>query len=337
MKILTIVGARPQFIKAAMVTRELRKKHNEILVHTGQHYDVNMSDVFFSELGIPKPDYNLGISGGTHGKMTADMLIAIENVLLIQKPDAVLVYGDTNSTLSGALSAVKLHIPVIHIEAGLRFGTMTMPEEVNRVLTDKISTKLFCPTDSAVENLRAEGIKENVYNTGDVMYDAYRWVVGRNQNYVNNVGKYYLLTVHREENSNIIALKEILKAMEMLDAEVIYPVHPRNAKMLQSLDHRNVKFIEPVGYFESINLLNNCKKVITDSGGLQREAFFAGKQCVTLLDHKLWPETHVGDRNQLAKCEWKDILEKLSKTAMSDENYRPFGNGHAAKKIVEFL
>lgn len=322
------------------MSRELRKKHNEILVHTGQHYDTNMSDVFFAELGIPRPDYNLGISGGTHGKMTGCMLTAIEEVMLTEKPEAVIVYGDTNSTLAGAIAAVKLHIPVIHIEAGLRFGTLTMPEEVNRVLTDRISAKLFCSVESAVENLRAEGILSNVHYTGDVMYDAYLWANAENAKRKKSAGgtkKYYLLTVHREENSDAAALTEIFKAMAALDAEVIYPVHPRNAKLANALEHRNVKLIDPVGYLASIDLLSNCAKVITDSGGLQREAFFAGKQCVTLLEHALWPETHVGNRNQLARCACEDILEKLSAPMAIDAAYQPFGDGKAAEKIVGLL
>lgn len=335
MKIVTVVGARPQFVKAAVVSHVLREKHQEVLVHTGQHYDANMSAIFFEELGIPEPDYNLGIRSGTHGKMTGEMLAAVENVLLSEKPDALLVYGDTNSTLAGALAAVKLHIPVYHIEAGLRFGSFSMPEEVNRVLTDRISEKLFCPTKSAVDYLEAEGIRRNVYLTGDVMYDAYLNASARaDRRAPGKPGRYYLLTVHREENSNPGALTEVFRAMAQLDARVIYPVHPRNAKLARSLAHPNVELIEPVGYFEMVGLLNHCEKVITDSGGLQREAFFAGKPCVTLLDHAVWPETHVGNRNQLAKCKCGDILEKLSAKVAADSAGQPFGDGRAAEKIV---
>lgn len=338
MKIVTVVGARPQFVKAAVVSRVLREKHQEVLVHTGQHYDANMSAVFFEELGIPEPDYNLGIRGGTHGKMTGEMLAAVEDVLISEKPDALLAYGDTNSTLAGALAAVKLHIPVYHIEAGLRFGSFSMPEEVNRVLTDRISEKLFCPTKSAVGCLAAEGIRRNVYLTGDVMYDAYlKASAGTGRRAPEEPGRYYLLTVHREENSNPESLTEVFQAMAQLDAKVIYPVHPRNAKLAQSLAHPNIELIEPVGYFEMVGLLNHCEKVITDSGGLQREAFFAGKPCVTLLDHAVWPETHVGNRNQLAKCECGDILEKLSAKVAADSGEQPFGDGHAAEKIVAWF
>ena len=336
MKIVTVVGARPQFVKAAIVSRVLREKHHEILLHTGQHYDANMSGIFFEELGIPEPDYNLGIQGGTHGRMTGAMLSGIEEVLLSEKPDGLLVYGDTNSTLAGALAAVKLHIPVYHVEAGLRFGSLTMPEEVHRVLTDRISGKLFCPTESAVNNLRAEGVCQNVYLTGDVMYDAYLWAskraVGPPQD-----GRYYLLTVHREENSNPAALAEVFQAMAQLDAPVIYPVHPRNAGLAQSLPHPNVELTEPMGYFEMIALLNNCVKVVTDSGGLQREAFFAGKPCVTLLERPVWPETHVGNRNLLAKCVCGDILHKLSLPVLPGGDELPFGDGRAAQKITAAL
>lgn len=337
MKIVTVVGARPQFVKAAVVSRVLRERHREILIHTGQHYDANMSAIFFEELGIPEPDYNLGIQGGTHGKMTGAMLSAVEDVLLSEKPDALLVYGDTNSTLAGALAAVKLHIPVYHVEAGLRFGSLSMPEEVNRVLTDRISEKLFCPTASSVGNLKAEGICRNVYLTGDVMYDAYLWGSAKVRPVNGQRDPYYLLTVHREEHSNPAVLSEVFQAMAQLDARVIYPVHPRNAKLVRSLPHPNVEFIEPVGYLEMIGLLNHCRKVITDSGGLQREAFFAGKPCVTLLDHAVWPETHTGGRNRLSKCEHGDILRQLSAEAVDGDVGQPFGDGHAAEKIVDCL
>ncbi len=337
MKIVTVVGARPQFVKAAVVSRVLRKKHQEILVHTGQHYDSNMSAIFFRELGIPEPDYNLGIQGGAHGRMTGAMLASLEEVLSAEKPEALLVYGDTNSTLAGALAAVKLHIPIYHVEAGLRFGALTMPEEVNRILTDRISEKLFCPTESAVDNLRTEGIIRNVYQTGDVMYDAYLWASARPGGQMPEYGRHYLLTVHREENSNPAALAEIFRAMAQLDAPVIYPVHPRNAKLAHSLEHTNIELIEPVGYREMLGLLNSCERVVTDSGGLQREAFFAGKPCVTLLDRPIWPETHNGGRNQLAKCECGDILEKLSADIIADSGGQPFGDGHAAEKIVEAI
>lgn len=344
MKIVTIVGARPQFIKTAVVSRKLREIHEEILVHTGQHYDKNMSDIFFAELGIPVPDYNLGICGGLHGQMTGRMLAAVEEILIREDPGAVLVYGDTNSTLAGALAAVKLHIPVAHVEAGIRFGTLKNPEEVNRLLTDRISSKLFCPSESSVHNLRLEGITEGVYLTGDPMYDAFLQYSKQapalaelttiDGGAVKVPQRYYYLTCHREENANAAALIEIFNAMAQLDAPVIYSVHPRNAERAKSLLCTNVILVQPVGYLDSLALLNNCEKVITDSGGLQREAFWAKKQCVTLLENELWPETHVDNRNQLSGCVSGEILEKLSSPTAVDDNYKPFGDGSATEKIL---
>jgi len=344
MKIVTVLGARPQFIKAAVVSSKLRLEHQEILIHTGQHYDKNMSDVFFHELNIPMPDYNLNISGGAHGQMTGKMLAATEEVLLKERPDALLVYGDTNSTLAGALAAVKLHIPVCHVEAGVRFGTLHNPEEVNRVLTDRISSKLFCPSEFSVQNLKCEGITEGVCLTGDPMYDAFLQYSKQVQPltklmtltgcYINMPAKYYYLTCHREENSNKTALSEVFKAMSQLDAPVIYPVHPRNTALVKHIENSNMILINPIGYIESLAILNGCEKVITDSGGLQREAFWAKKQCITLLEHKLWAETHIGNRNQLSACKSEEILKKLSNTMTIDENYQPYGNGNAAKLII---
>ena len=351
MKILTIVGARPQFIKAAVVSRVLRKEHEEIIVHTGQHYDYNMSDVFFKELDIPSPDYNLGISGGTHGKMTGEMIIAIEDVVLKEKPDAVLLYGDTNSTMAGALAAVKQHIPVVHVEAGNRLGTLTNPEEVNRIVTDHVSSLKLCCTESALKFLAKEGIADNAYLVGDPMYDAFKY-------YSEKVGdsipedlirldgektsipeEFYYMTCHRQENTgNDDVLTEILDAMESLDAKCIYPVHPRNRQRVQRLiddkKYKNIIVCDPVGYLMSVYLVNHSKKIVTDSGGLQREAFFAEKQCVTIFDYIIWPETMIDNRNQLAKPDKNDILDKLSKSQEIKENHA-FGDGHSAQKILE--
>lgn len=353
MKILTIVGARPQFIKAAVVSRILRKKHKEILVHTGQHYDYNMSDVFFKELDIPSPDYNLGISGGSHGKMTGEMIIAIEEVLVRQKPDAVLLYGDTNSTMAGALAAVKKHIPVIHVEAGNRLGTLNNPEEVNRIVTDHVSSLKLCCTDSAMDFLQKEGISENAYVVGDPMYDAFKYysgkvgdkipeaLIGLNGDVIELPENFYYMTCHREENTgddNI--LTEILRAMEDLDEKCIYPVHPRNRKRVERLIEEkgfsNIILCEPVGYLMSVYLVNHSKKIVTDSGGLQREAFFAGKQCVTIFDYIIWPETMIDNRNQLAKANKEDIINKLFCEQKVNEN-SAFGNGTAALKILEHI
>lgn len=353
-RIITIIGARPQFIKAAVVARLLKDRCDEILVHTGQHYDYNMSDVFFDELSIPHPKYNLGISGGSHGSMTGKMIESIEKVLIDEKPDKVLLYGDTNSTLAAGLAAVKLHIPVYHVEAGNRFGTLDSPEEVNRIVTDHISTCLMPCTESALHFLEKEGLKEKSYLVGDPMYDAFLYFSGlvtdkhRNAlidfdgNVVLRPKEYYYLTCHRQENTDDSKkLLEVLKAMESLDCPTIYPVHPRNhnsvKKICNEYKFKNIKLIQPVGYLTSISLVNDSKKVVTDSGGLQREAFFAKKQCVTILDFVVWPETMVDCRNQLAKPEIQDILEKLSKKQVIDESYQPFGNGHAGEKIVKLL
>lgn len=351
MKIVTIVGARPQFIKAAVASRELRKVAEEILVHTGQHYDYNMSEVFFKELDIPKPDYNLGISGGTHGKMTGEMLIEIEKVLLKEKPDGVLLYGDTNSTLAGALAAVKLHLPVIHVEAGNRLGTKNNPEEVNRILTDHAASLHLCCTESAKDFLYKEGIIDSVHVVGDPMYDAFKY-------YSEKVGdtpaeelesldgvnvempsEFYYMTCHREENAgNDEALIEILSAMESLDAKTIYPVHPRNTnrvkRIIEERGYKNIIACKPVGYLMSVYLVSHAMKIVTDSGGLQREAFFAKKQCVTVFDYVVWPETMVDNRNQLSTPNKKDILEKLSKHQTITDSMA-FGDGYSYKKIVE--
>lgn len=354
MKVLTVVGARPQFIKAAVVSRELRKQHQEVLLHTGQHYDYNMSDVFFEELDIPKPDYNLGISGGSHGKMTGEMLIKIEEVLLKEKPDMMLVYGDTNSTMAGALAAVKLNIPVCHVEAGARLGTLTNPEEVNRITTDNVSSILACCTASAVEFLRKEGKTKNVYLVGDPMFDAFEFyrkkvgdtvqeeLIGLQDETLELPAEYYYMTCHRQENTGTDdALIEVLSAANSLDAPCIYPVHPRNQKRAVRLKDEygfeNVILCKPVGYLMSVYLTLHAKKIITDSGGLQREAFFAEKQCVTVFDYVVWPETMIDNRNQLAKADRNDILEKINCRQVISEKEKPFGDGHSAEKIVELI
>lgn len=353
MKIATVVGARPQFIKAAVVSQELRKKHTEVLIHTGQHYDYNMSQQFFDELGIPEADYNLGISGGTHGQMTGRMLIAVEEVLMKEKPDWLLVYGDTNSTLAGALGAAKLHIPVCHVEAGVRTYKQNNPEELNRICTDHISTLLMTGTQGSMNCLKKEGLSERSVFVGDPMYDAFLEYSGKiNLNDIKLTGlngtlipipeKYYYLTCHREENTkDDSVLLEIFRAAEQLDELVVYPVHPRNkyrAVMLKKkYGFRNLLLTEPVGYLESICLVNHAEKIVTDSGGLQREAFFAGKKCVTVLDFVCWPETMVEGRNELAEPVAKDILEKLKHPQKIMGTYRPFGDGHSAEKIVKAI
>lgn len=351
-KICTVVGARPQFIKLAVVSRVLRKEFQEVLIHTGQHYDYNMSDVFFEEMDIPHPDYNLGISGGTHGQMTGQMLIKIEEVLLKEQPDMVLLFGDTNSTMAAALAAVKLHLPVCHVEAGNRFGTLDSPEEVNRTVTDHLSAVNLPCTESSLRFLEREGLGHTATVVGDPMYDAFRYYTDRldgselreiadfDGNPVKVPETFYYMTCHRQENTDTDEkLRGIFDAMEALDAPTVYPVHPRNhqraGRLRREYGYRNLILTAPVGYQTSISLVNRAKKVVTDSGGVQREAFFAKKPCVTVLDFVVWPETMKDGCNRLAKPDKADILEKLSASVTFDPAYRPFGDGHSAEKIVE--
>ncbi len=352
MIIITVVGARPQFIKAAAGSRQIRKEHQEILIHTGQHFDDNMSDIFFREMGIPKPDYNLGISGGSHAQMTAKMLVGIEEILLKEKPDALLVYGDTNSTLAAGLAAVKVHVPVFHVEAGNRLGTLDNPEEVNRITTDHLASLDFCATEDALNKLRREGLGDRSYCVGNIMYDSFLHFANKpwdDPKLIDFAGKrisvpdeFYYMTCHRQENTySDEPLTEILLAMNSLDAPTIYPVHPRNQerakRICESRGFNNVILTQPVGYSDSVHLTQNAKKIVTDSGGLQCEAFYAGVQCVFVLDYVVWPETMVGNRNQLAKANHNDILSKLEKKQVIDPNYQPFGDGHAAEKICDII
>lgn len=352
MNIMTIVGARPQFIKAAAGSRQIRKEHREILVHTGQHFDDNMSAVFFREMGIPEPDYNLGISGGSHAQMTARMMIGIEELLMKEKPDALLVYGDTNSTLAAGLAAVKMHVPVFHVEAGNRLGTLDSPEEVNRIVTDHVATLNFCATMDALEKLQKEGLGDKSYCVGNIMYDSFLHFAGtpwNNPNIVSLSGEkvdvpkeYYYMTCHRQENTySDVPLTEILMAMNSLDAPTIYAVHPRNHERAQRIckkeNFNNIILTRPVGYSDSVHLTQNAKKIVTDSGGLQCEAFYAGVQCVFVLDYVVWPETMVDNRNQLAKADHEDILRKLESEQTIRPDYQPFGDGHAAEKICKII
>jgi len=350
MKLVTVVGARPQFIKAASGSRALRKAHQEVLVHTGQHHDENMSEVFFREMEIPTPDYNLGIAGGSHGEMTGKMLIELEKVLQKEQPDGVLLYGDTNSTLAGALAAVKLHIPVIHVEAGNRLGTMDSPEEINRILTDHCSSLLLCATQDAKEKLERENLGDRAHVVGNIMYDSFLhfankpWTDPEIKDFdgrpVAVPEEFYYMTCHRQENTcSDVPLTEILSAMDSLDAPTVYAVHPRNReralRVVAENGFSNIILTQPVKYSDSVHLVSRAKKVVTDSGGLQCEAFYAGVQCVLVMDYVVWPETMVDYRNQLAKPDKADILEKLSKQQTVDPAYRPFGDGHAAEKLTE--
>ena len=359
MKILTIVGARPQFIKAASVSRAIQQYNQnnsdpiqEIIVHTGQHYDKNMSDVFFAEMQIPKPDYHLGIGGSSHGAMTGRMLEKIEEVILQEKPDVVLVYGDTNSTLAGALAAVKLHIPVAHVEAGLRSFNMNMPEEVNRVLTDQISRWLFCPTETAVKNLEREGFKDRsqavVKNVGDVMYDAsvfYQKVAKPSDPIASLIQEFddnfYLSTVHRAENTDDpVRLRNIMEALDTISkiTPVVLPLHPRTQKLLNS-DIHNIRLIDPVGYFDMIVLLSKCKAVFTDSGGLQKEAYFFQKPCITLREETEWVELVEYGFNTLVGSDKNTIIASEPSLDGKINNYdrHLYGTGDASIKIVKML
>lgn len=349
MKVLTVLGARPQFIKAAPVSRVLRTEVTEIIVHTGQHYDANMSDIFFEELNIPKPDYLLGIGSGNHGKQTAEMMIKIEEICLSEKPDYLLVYGDTNSTLAGAMVAAKLHIPIVHIEAGLRSFNKKMPEEVNRILTDHVSALLFCPTNTAVENLSNENIHEGVYNVGDVMYDAVLYnakMAEKNSDILEIIGSkskdYLLITIHRAENTDDPEkMKNILTALAEIPEKKIWPIHPRTKNKLEGYgikleDIPNLTVIDPVGYLDMLSLEVNALKIITDSGGVQKEAYFAKVPCVTVREQTEWVETLEGEANILTGTDTEKILAAVRKEV--SPTYTPlFGDGETSQKILSHL
>jgi UDP-GlcNAc3NAcA epimerase len=351
MKIITIIGARPQFIKAATVSRIISKRDDvsEVIVHTGQHFDQNMSDVFFDEMEIPKPDYHFAINGMGHGAMTGQMLEKIEEVLFKEKPDWVLVYGDTNSTLAGALAASKLHIKVAHVEAGLRSFNMRMPEEQNRILTDRISSVLFCPTEQAVKNLKKEGYENlsiEVENVGDVMFDAAMFYSEKSEakaSFKKIEGDFVLVTCHRAENTDdpsrlraiVNSLNEINKAVK-----VILPLHPRTKKMMEK---EGLSFAfettDPVGYFDMVELLKNCKFVITDSGGLQKEAYFFNKPCITMRDETEWIELVDHGVNTLVGAKQEKILAAFSEISNKTIDFPKglYGDAKAAEKIVDYL
>lgn len=354
MKLITILGARPQFVKAATVSRELKKVGvTEVIVHTGQHFDHNMSQVFFDEMEIPQPDYNLEISGLNHGAMTGRMLEKIEAVLIQEKPDYALVYGDTNSTLAGALAAVKLHIPVAHIEAGLRSFEMKMPEEINRILTDRISSVLFCPTTTAIKNLQQEGFDHfncEVVLSGDVMYDAVRYYQSKIDMHATILQKenlqnipFILVTLHRAENTNDPQrLKEICEALNEIaqKVKIVLPLHPRTKAFLASHNiHLEASLIEPVGYFDMLALLQHCKMVMTDSGGLQKEAYFFEKFCITLRDQTEWVELVETGANALAGADKKIILNLFNKHYTKSIRLKEglYGDGHAAALIAKYF
>lgn len=351
-KIVTVLGARPQFIKAAAVSRRLREQNllREILVHTGQHHDQNMSDVFFAELGIPTPDYNLGIAGGSHGQMTGRQMEKLEEVLLEEKPDWVLVYGDTNTTLAGALTAAKMNIPLAHVEAGLRSFNRRMPEEINRVVTDHVSDLLFSPTETATKNLLSEGISDrNIDQVGDVMMDVclhYRhkataptWFDA----YGLRPGNFILATVHRAENTeDSRRLSHITTALGRADYPVVLPLHPRTRKALERHQINlpgNIYVVDPVGYLEMLWLTDHAAIVTTDSGGLQKEAYFMHTPCITLRDETEWLELAELGVNRVVGTDPDKILAAIHQP-ISEQSFlvsRPYGDGHSAEKIIQQL
>lgn len=381
MKILTVIGARPQFIKAAAVSREIARRAKsgstsiqEILVHTGQHYDDNMSQVFFEELNIPKPDYNLGVGSGSHGEQTAQMLASIEKLLFEERPDWLLVYGDTNSTLAGALAAAKLHIPVAHVEAGLRSYNRQMPEELNRVLTDHIATLLFCPTVTAVRNLQQEGFvrivedgqltpivgsynlppnKPTVVNVGDVMYDSLLFYLNMLDGGVQTLGRfglehggYCLATVHRAENTDDRErFQEILSGFNKISEtmSILWPVHPRTRRLLEEfegiINPKGIRFIEPLGYLDCLALQRNAHAILTDSGGVQKEAYLLGIPCITLRDETEWVETVEAGANVLVGANTLGIVEAFESLAERKADIKDgrFGDGAASIRIVDTL
>lgn len=348
MKLITIVGARPQFIKAAPVSRVLRQVAQEVLVHTGQHYDREMSAVFFDELGIPEPDYHLGVGSGSHGWQTAQMLIGIEEVLVRERPDWVLVYGDTNSTLAGALAAVKLHIPLAHVEAGLRSFNRAMPEEHNRVLADHAADLLLCPTRTAVDNLAREGIVRGAHLVGDVMYDALLHnlrLAGERSDVLERLGVqrggYYLATIHRPANTDDPAtLRSLLEVLAQLDAPVILPAHPRTRQVMRNAGmsaQGSLRLVEPVGYLDMLVLEQHARAILTDSGGVQKEAYLLAVPCITLRAETEWVETVEAGWNLVLDANPAQILRAALEFRPEGQPPPLFGDGHAAERIVALL
>jgi len=348
-KVVSVVGARPQFVKAAAVSRELRARHDEFLVHTGQHYDYEMSDVFFEGLEIPPPDVNLGVGSGPHGSQTGVMLKGIEEVLMLRRPDWLIIYGDTNSTLAGALAASKLSLPVAHIEAGLRSFNRRMPEEINRVVTDHLSNLLLCPSDTAVSNLAAEGISQNVHVVGDVMLDVLNWarrrVDTRPAEVMNRLGlrekSYVLATVHRSENTDDwTRLSHILCAFNSLDEPVVFPVHPRARRVITAAQWQpkpHVKLVDPVGYLEMVALVRSARLILTDSGGLQKEAYWLRVPCLTLREETEWVETVQVGWNTLVGSDSERIIQAARSFVPANSCPVLYGDGYAAGKCVDLL
>jgi len=351
MKIITIIGARPQFVKAAILSSEIKnhKDVEEVLIHTGQHYDFEMSKLFFDELDIPLAKYNLDINQGNHATQTGNMLIELENIIIDEKPDCIIVYGDTNSTLAGALVGSKLQIPIIHVEAGCRSFDKEMPEEINRICTDHVSSILFCSTQNGVSLLSKEGIVENVYNVGDVMFDAvlkFVEIAEKKSKILMKLGlgvkEYFLATVHRASNTDSKEnLELIFDAFIESNELIVLPIHPRTRKKLEEFNlwdkyqDKNVNFIKPVGYLDMLILEKNAHKILTDSGGIQKEAYFFKVPCITLRDTSEWVETIEDGWNVLVHTDREKILSSIKSFNPCSEQKSYFGNGDACKKIVE--
>lgn len=351
-KIVTVLGARPQFIKAAMLSREIAKEESlqEIIIHTGQHFDTEMSEVFFREMDIPSPAYNLGVSGGTHGTMTGRMMMELEPILIQEKPDILLLYGDTNSTLAGALVARKLNIPIAHVEAGLRNFDMSIPEDVNRILTDRVSALLFCPTKVATDNLKNEGFESfpcTIVKTGDLMFDAvvhYAALLSSKQHtsHVEKPEEYILCTIHRALNTEAPGIFETFEALNHIakSEKIIFPIHPRTKKALHQNQielHPNIIPLGPLGYLDMVNLLKDSSYVITDSGGLQKEAYALKKKSLLLMSYTPWEELVENQFSVVTQIEMKAILKQWEKlqTLRPDFSIQLYGNGQSSKLILE--
>lgn len=349
MKILTVVGARPNFVKLAPLSKELRKNFEEIIVHTGQHYDIEMSKVFFEELNLPNPDYNLEVGSKSHAKQTGEIIISIEKVLIKENPDLVLVYGDTNSTLGGALCASKLGFKICHIESGMR-SYNKIPEEINRVIVDHISDILICSTETAVNNLKKENMIKNVYLVGDLMIDALLNNIDIAQKKSNILKKlnlksknYILATIHRDENTTKKNLKKIIKTLIESNEKIILPLHPRTKKSLkefslnEQLKKSKVKIIDPLPYLDMLILEKNSRKIITDSGGVQKEAYHFNVPCITLREITEWEETVKNNFNILVGTDKNKIIDAIENFEIHTKKINLYGNGDASKKIVNIL